>query len=142
MHICDLKMSFSSRYKFSECFCSWIIKCCSDFNHSDSEFLTSNNVISPPTLSFPVKTHFIFQTNLKTRADTINNFFKLLKRLQPIIFPILDSFDFVIDKALTVNLVFNSSIRTSGGTSWYYFKYGLLFIRWFCKFRTMKPLLW
>ena len=87
----------------------------SNFNYSNSEFLTSNNLTSPPTLSFPVKIHFIFLANLGTRAETINNFFKLLKRLQSMIFPIPNYFDFVIDKALTANLVLNSSIPASGG---------------------------
>ena len=112
-------MSFLSKFKFSECFCfwnlmSWIIKSCSNFDYSCSESLTSNKVTSPPTLSFPVKIHFNFLENLKTRTDLINNFFKLLKRLQSVIFPIPNSLDFVIDKALTINLVLNSSIRTSG----------------------------
>ena len=47
---------------------------------------------------------FIFLT--QNKVDT-QQFFKLLKRLQSIIFPIRNSFDFVIDKALTVNLVLN-----------------------------------
>ena len=119
MRGCDLKMSFPSNYKFSECFCfwnvlSWIMKCCSSFSHSNSGFLTSSSVTSPPTLSFQVKIHFIFLVNLKARADAINNFFKFLNRFHSTTFPIPHSFDFTIEKALTINLVLNSLIPTSG----------------------------
>ena len=103
-------------YKLSEWYLlSWITKCCSNFNYSNSEFLFSSNVTSLPTLSFLVKMHFIFLANLKNRADTTNTFFKLLKCFQSIIFPIPNSSAFFIEKAVTVNLVLNFSIPTSGG---------------------------
>ena len=60
---------------------------------------------SPPTFSFPVKIHFIFLTNLKTRSCTVSNVFKLLKRLQTIIFSTPNSLHFVIYKALTVHFL-------------------------------------
>ena len=91
------------------------MKCCSNFNHSNSDFLTFGNVTVPPTVFFPVKTHFIF-TNKSQNKDRHNQqFLKITKTLTINNLTNTKLFDLVIDKALKINLVYNSSIPTSGG---------------------------
>ena len=72
-----------------------------------------------PAITWPHRQLFLFDQNTfhisneSQNKDLASNFFELVKRLQSLIFPILNSFEFVIGKAFTFNELVNSSKPTS-----------------------------
>ena len=115
MHVCDLKMSFSSKYKFDGNFCFWNLLSWTKNPAGNSATLTQN---FSPAITWPHRQLFLFDQNTfhisneSQNKDLVSNFFELVKRLQSLIFPILNSFHFLIGKAFPFNELVNSSKPT------------------------------
>ena len=71
-----------------------------------------------PAITWPHRQLFLFDQNTfhisneSQNKDLVSNFFELVKRLQSLIFPILNSFHFLIGKAFPFNELVNSSKPT------------------------------